>query len=209
MGAGFCYYDERFSELYYATLNELIIPESTGDRTADVATLTQRVYADMERVIRQRPEQWYMFRPFWPSEPAGQPASAPDPDLESDGDRRWKMPERAPSASSTPSAPARARERSRRSAGTRRATCLVRETAPAETGGSRGSIGRSVWRERSRRSSRCGWRARCWRLVAGRHGRWRARCGGGRSGTWATFRRWRLIRRSGGGRRARRSWRCR
>ena len=83
MGAGFCYYDERFSEIYYAALNELIIPESTGDRAADVATLTQRVYSDMERVIRQRPEQWYMFRPFWPSEPAGQPASAPEPVLES------------------------------------------------------------------------------------------------------------------------------
>ena len=79
MAAGFCYYDERFSETYYATLDELIIPESTGDRTADVAALTQRVYSDMERVIRQRPEQWYMFRPFWPSEPSGQPASAPAP----------------------------------------------------------------------------------------------------------------------------------
>lgn len=74
---GFAFYDERYSETYYALLAEPIYPEPTGDREADVAALTQRIYSGLEQAIRQRPEQWYMFRPFWPdAEPSERPASA-------------------------------------------------------------------------------------------------------------------------------------
>lgn len=79
VATGFCYYDERHSETYYAQLDELVIPESTGDREADVTALTQRLYSGLEEAIRKRPAQWYMFRPFWPeSAPGGQRADAMD-----------------------------------------------------------------------------------------------------------------------------------
>lgn len=71
VATGFCFYDERHSETYYSVLNEPIAFEPTGDREADVIALTQRIYSGLEDVIRQRPEQWYMFRPFWPPEPDG------------------------------------------------------------------------------------------------------------------------------------------
>jgi KDO2-lipid IV(A) lauroyltransferase len=78
---GGAYYDEQFSSTYYLLLEETILPERTGDRERDVAELTQRVYSALERVIAQHPDQWYMFRPFWPEEQAantadGSPAEA-------------------------------------------------------------------------------------------------------------------------------------
>ncbi len=77
VATGFCYYDEHHSETYYTQLDELVIPEPTGDREADVAALTQRLYSGLEDAIRQRPEQWYMFRPFWSeSTPAEQRTGA-------------------------------------------------------------------------------------------------------------------------------------
>lgn len=79
VAAGFAYYDEQFSETYYGVLGEPIIPEPTGDREADISALTQRIYSELERVIRERPDQWYMFRPFWPAEES-QAASAAIPE---------------------------------------------------------------------------------------------------------------------------------
>ncbi|HEX9036510.1 MAG TPA: hypothetical protein VF808_05915 [Ktedonobacterales bacterium] len=64
---GFITYDARYSDTYYAYLAEPFIPKQTGDRAADVAALTQRIYSGMEEVMRRDPAQWYMFRPFWPS----------------------------------------------------------------------------------------------------------------------------------------------
>ncbi len=69
VATGFCYYDGRHSKTYYALLNDPISFEPTDDREADVIALTQRIYSGLEEIIRQRPEQWYMFRPFWPVEP--------------------------------------------------------------------------------------------------------------------------------------------
>jgi KDO2-lipid IV(A) lauroyltransferase len=39
----------------------------TGDDAHDVRTLTQAIMRSHERFIRQYPDQWYMFRPMWPS----------------------------------------------------------------------------------------------------------------------------------------------
>jgi KDO2-lipid IV(A) lauroyltransferase len=63
---GFCHYDERYSPAYYAGVLSPIIPETTGDRRADAAALTQRIYSALEEMIQPYPDQWYMFRPFWP-----------------------------------------------------------------------------------------------------------------------------------------------
>lgn len=38
---------------------------STGDHEADVRVLTERIVGAHERFIRQRPDQWYMFRRMW------------------------------------------------------------------------------------------------------------------------------------------------
>ena len=39
----------------------------TGDADEDVRVLTARIVASHERFIRERPDQWYMFRRMWPA----------------------------------------------------------------------------------------------------------------------------------------------
>jgi len=41
--------------------------EDTGDFERDVRANVEKVVADLERVIRQHPEQWLMFYPPWPA----------------------------------------------------------------------------------------------------------------------------------------------
>jgi len=45
----------------------------TGDRDADTARIMQRLMDTMQTVVAERPDQWYMFRPVWPSEPTQLP----------------------------------------------------------------------------------------------------------------------------------------
>jgi lauroyl/myristoyl acyltransferase len=46
---------------------EIIGPLDSGDRRADIATLTERFAARFERDIAAAPEQWWgAFQPFWP-----------------------------------------------------------------------------------------------------------------------------------------------
>lgn len=73
---GFVWNDEEYSNTYYGYAAEPILPEPTGDRDADVIALTQRIYDEIEGVIRKHPTQWYMFRPFWPAE---DDAAEPEP----------------------------------------------------------------------------------------------------------------------------------
>jgi lauroyl/myristoyl acyltransferase len=44
--------------------------ELTGDRRRDIQHNARRVLTVMERWIAERPEQWLMYYPVWPSEPA-------------------------------------------------------------------------------------------------------------------------------------------
>jgi KDO2-lipid IV(A) lauroyltransferase len=73
---GFCYYDKDFSDAYYLYASPTIIPESTGDKRADAIALTQRIFDAIEEMVRRRPEQWAMFRPFWPA-PGGEVGAQP------------------------------------------------------------------------------------------------------------------------------------
>jgi KDO2-lipid IV(A) lauroyltransferase len=73
---GFAYYDERFSSTYYTRVLPHFFATRTGNREADVIATTQRIYDALESVIRPRPAQWAMFRPFWPAEPPA-PADLP------------------------------------------------------------------------------------------------------------------------------------
>ncbi len=68
IAVGCAFYDDQFSSTYYLLLAETIYPERSGDREADTVALTQRVFSALERVIAQHPDQWFMFRPFWPEQ---------------------------------------------------------------------------------------------------------------------------------------------
>ncbi|HEX8732782.1 MAG TPA: hypothetical protein VF725_12070 [Ktedonobacterales bacterium] len=68
LAVGAIHYDEAFSEQYYPELSEVIYPKRTGDREADVQALTQRAFSEIERIVRAHPDQWFMFRRFWPAE---------------------------------------------------------------------------------------------------------------------------------------------
>jgi KDO2-lipid IV(A) lauroyltransferase len=45
-----------------------IEPVDTGDRERDTQSIMQRLMDTMQTVVRERPDQWYMFRPMWPNE---------------------------------------------------------------------------------------------------------------------------------------------
>ncbi len=67
IAVGCARYDDQFSSTYYLVLADVIYPERTSDRHADTISLTQQVYSALERVIAEHPDQWFMFRPFWPA----------------------------------------------------------------------------------------------------------------------------------------------
>jgi phosphatidylinositol dimannoside acyltransferase len=50
----------------------------TGSLRADVARVTQAVAHDLEKLIRQAPDQWHLFQPNWPSDPGWEGRSRQD-----------------------------------------------------------------------------------------------------------------------------------
>ena len=50
---------------YTIEIHPLLELEDTGDFKRDVRANVEKVVADLERVIRQHPEQWLMFYPLW------------------------------------------------------------------------------------------------------------------------------------------------
>lgn len=53
----------------------------TGDRRRDVQAVMQRIVDTLQSVVKERPDQWYMFRPVW-SGPTGRVRSElPSPRL--------------------------------------------------------------------------------------------------------------------------------
>jgi KDO2-lipid IV(A) lauroyltransferase len=81
IAVGCARYDDQFSSTYYLVLADVIYPQRRQDRHADTIELTQQVYSALERVIAEHPDQWFMFRPFWP-EALATPALASAPPLE-------------------------------------------------------------------------------------------------------------------------------
>lgn len=47
-----------------------------AERMREIQRLTQYMFACQEQAVRQRPTQWFMFRPFWPADAAGPGAQA-------------------------------------------------------------------------------------------------------------------------------------
>ncbi len=52
---------------YVAYIGRPIPVERRARSAAETQALTQRIMGWLEGVIRQHPDQWYMFRPMWPS----------------------------------------------------------------------------------------------------------------------------------------------
>src|SRR6185437_14314430 len=74
---GYCRYDGEYSTNYYIAALPPIFPESTGDRQRDTIAVMQQLFTALEEVIRTYPEQWYMFRRFWPEVATAEAISAP------------------------------------------------------------------------------------------------------------------------------------
>ncbi len=56
----------RPDNTYYGQINPAIEFEPTGDRGRDIQALSQALMHALEGIVRQYPDQWYMFRPMWP-----------------------------------------------------------------------------------------------------------------------------------------------
>ncbi len=54
-------------ETYDGSVEAVIPPPRTGDTDADARAITQAVADSVARSIVAHPEQWYMFRPMWPT----------------------------------------------------------------------------------------------------------------------------------------------
>jgi KDO2-lipid IV(A) lauroyltransferase len=61
-------YIVRTGNSYVANISPAISLPSTGDQAFDLQALTQAMFDWLERIIRQYPEQWFMFRPMWSAE---------------------------------------------------------------------------------------------------------------------------------------------
>lgn len=61
-------YIVRSGNSYVANISPAITAPATGDSRRDLEALTQAIFDWLERVIRQYPDQWFMFRPMWPTE---------------------------------------------------------------------------------------------------------------------------------------------
>jgi len=58
--------DDGDGSIYNVVANPPMEMERTGDAEADVAHNLRRVLAEVEALIRRRPDQWLMFVPVWP-----------------------------------------------------------------------------------------------------------------------------------------------
>ena len=61
-------YIVRQGNAYVANISPAIPLPVTGDTALDLQTVTQAIFDHLERVIKQYPDQWFMFRPMWPTE---------------------------------------------------------------------------------------------------------------------------------------------
>ena len=60
---GSCYYEAGQGYIMHAQPIEMVY---SGNRQSDVETNACRMAEVLESYVRQRPEQWLMFHPFWP-----------------------------------------------------------------------------------------------------------------------------------------------
>lgn len=61
-------YIVRAGNAYVAGISSEISVPATGNSRDDLQALTQRIFTWLEQVIRQHPDQWFMFRAMWPAD---------------------------------------------------------------------------------------------------------------------------------------------
>ena len=68
----FCVFD-RQEKRYKIVRGSLIEPSQTGDRSVDILETTKAYTAEIERMIRQYPDQWLWIHKRWKTRPKGEP----------------------------------------------------------------------------------------------------------------------------------------
>ncbi|MEO8647739.1 MAG: lysophospholipid acyltransferase family protein [Acidobacteriota bacterium] len=61
------------AEKYAAVHGRIIEPVSTGDRQADIASTTALFTAEVEKLVREYPDQWLWIHKRWKTRPPGEP----------------------------------------------------------------------------------------------------------------------------------------
>lgn len=68
----FCVYDKTESK-YKIVRGDILEPVKTGDRANDILETTRLYTSEIERIIRQYPEQWLWIHKRWKTRPKGEP----------------------------------------------------------------------------------------------------------------------------------------
>ena len=68
----FCVYDHQ-EKRYKIVRGDILEPVKTGDRERDILETTRLYTAEIERIIRQYPDQWLWIHKRWKSRPKGKP----------------------------------------------------------------------------------------------------------------------------------------
>ncbi len=76
---GFAWYADAPRGTFHSKVYEPILaePEPGQSQEEQVRALTQRIYDALEQMIRAHPDQWFMFRAFWPQDATPEPALEP------------------------------------------------------------------------------------------------------------------------------------
>lgn len=69
----FCVYDREAGK-YKIVHGQAVEPANTGDREADIVATTAAYTAEIEKIIRQYPDQWLWIHKRWKSRPKGEPS---------------------------------------------------------------------------------------------------------------------------------------
>lgn len=69
----FCVYDHA-AKKYKIVHGEIIEPANTGDREGDIVATTAAYTAEIEKIIRQYPDQWLWIHKRWKTRPPGEPS---------------------------------------------------------------------------------------------------------------------------------------
>jgi len=68
----FCVYDHQ-EKRYKIVRGDILEPVKTGDRERDILETTRLYTAEIERIIRQYPDQWLWIHKRWKTRPKGEP----------------------------------------------------------------------------------------------------------------------------------------
>lgn len=68
----FCVYDEH-DKRYRIVRGDILEPVKTGEREKDIVETTRLYTAEIERIIRQYPDQWLWIHKRWKTRPKGEP----------------------------------------------------------------------------------------------------------------------------------------